>query len=335
MLARTTASLTIPAILLTACATTRPGALAQVPPSASVPQWDEMAAPKRMYAPSMDEIAARWLLPQSSPWAAYDKMTLLAALGSTDRVIELPNVSELDVVLDAQRAAEVVARVGVPNALWVVDLRGAASVAFAASLSQASSQSIAPVLTFNNWPAQDELVPAEETLAALVSMQPRLPTSEADHGIPVFLLDAWRLAYKNERPDDETTDNRYMLTPSDLPAPEVLLSRGINSVMYVVENLAVTTTEEDDLHETFAAYQESGITITMVDLRWLFALDNPARWDERRERNRLIIEPRVTLLQDEHFYRRAHGGFGGVQVYSGGGGHGFGAGIGHGGHGGG
>jgi hypothetical protein len=293
-----------------------------------------MAAPQQTIAPSTAEVAARWVLPESNPWAAYDKMTLLASLGATDRVIELPHVQELDVVLDAQRAAEVVARVGLPeDTMWLLDLRGAASVAFAATLSKASSQGVAPVMTFNNWPAQNELVPAEETLAALVTMQPKLP-SPSDPGIPVFLLDAWRLAYRHERPDDETTDNRYMLTPSDLPDVAVLQSRGVRHVMYVVENLSVTTTEEDDLHESFAAYQAAGITISMVDLRWLFALENPSRWDERLYDRRLFVEPRVTIMDDELFYRRAHGGFGGVHVYGGGVGHGFGAGIGQGAHGG-
>jgi hypothetical protein len=337
---RSATALTLPTFLLTACGTARVTTPHVVPPSATVQAWNEFAAPRKTLAPSTSEAAARWMLPASSPWAAYDKMTLLAALGSVDRTIELPNVEELDAVLDAKRAAEIVAHMGLPGDLmWITDLRGAASVAFGATLSQAAGRAVAPVMTFNNWPAQDELVPAEETLAALVTMQPKL-APPGDPGVPLFMLDAWRLAYRHQVPDDETTDNRYMLTASDLPDAAVLKSQGIRHVMYVVENLAVTTVEEDDLHAVFTAYQDAGITISMVDLRWLFALDGPSRWDERLYERRLYVEPRVTILEDEWFYRRAHGGFGGVHVYMGGGGHGFGHGMGmgmggHGGHGGG
>jgi hypothetical protein len=69
------------------------------------------------------------------------------------------------------------------------------------------------VTTFNNWPADNELVPAEETLAALVTMQPNLGADDEAGACPVFLLDAWRLAYRDDEINDEVTDNRYMLTP--------------------------------------------------------------------------------------------------------------------------
>jgi len=344
MITRTTTTL-LAVPFLTACAGVTRAAPPPLPPSAAPRGWDEMAQPVQTVTPGIDEVASKWRLPESSPWAAYQKDTLFAALGSTERVIELPHVQELDAVMDAERAAEIVGRVGLPdNTMWVVDLRGAASVAFGATLSQRSARAVAPVLTFNNWPAQNELVPAEETLAALVTMRPTLPPEDrstpwsTDGGTPVFLLDAWRLAYKDQWPDDEVTDNRYMLTPSDLPSPEVLQARGIHQVLYVVENLAVTKVEEDDLHETFAAYQEAGITIAIVDLAWLFALDAPARWDQALYIRRLPIEPRKTVTHDEWFFRRAHSGFGGIHVYAGGN-HGFGMGIGigggHGGHGGG
>ena len=47
---------------------------------------------------------------------------------------ELPRVAELDVVIEAEQAARVVANVGLPeDTMWMVDLRGAASVAFGAA----------------------------------------------------------------------------------------------------------------------------------------------------------------------------------------------------------
>jgi hypothetical protein len=261
--------------------------------------------PRQIVVPGMGEVATRWLLPESSPWAPYNRMTLLAALGSTARVAPLPRVQELA----ARRAAEMVARAGLPDAtMWVIDLHGAASVVFGATLSQRSARPVAPVLTFNDWPAKNELVPAEEALAALVTMEPKR-LAEGEPGAPVFLLDSWRLANKDEWPEDLVTDNRYMLTPSDLPIPSVLSALGIAHVLYVVENLGVTTTEEDDLHEAFAAYQGARITISMVDLGWLFdeAFQDPARWHHALFHHILRIEPRITPREDLQFYRRPRG----------------------------
>ena len=80
----------------------------------------------------------------------------------------MPDINGLDVVRRAQAAASRLATQGVPpDTMWVIDLRGAASVAFGATLSQEASRPVAPVMTFNNWPADNEVVPAEQTLAAL------------------------------------------------------------------------------------------------------------------------------------------------------------------------
>jgi hypothetical protein len=325
------------ALVASGCASTQ----AWMPPSQAAQDWDMVPVPRPVVVPSLSDVGTHWLLPAQNPWAAYQKQTLVTALGVDARAAELPNVYELDVVQAAQEAARAVARVGLPrNTMWMLDLRGAASVAFGATLSTDSRQAVTPILTFNNWPAENEIVPAEETLSALVAMQPKLPSAEAaEAGQPVFLLDAWRLAYRNEVPDDEATDNRYMLTPADFPNAATLLSRRIDHVLYVVENLRTTTTEEDDLQETFLAYQRAGITVSMVDLGWLGGVDAPARWDERLRERLLTIDPeRITVVNDPTFYIRAQGGFGGVHVFQGQGGHHTfhgGSGWGMGGHGGG
>jgi len=83
----------------------------------------------------------------------------------------------------------------------------------------------APGLTFTNWPAPEGLVPADGSLAGLVSFAPRLPPPDAlalRDAHPVFLLDSWRLAYRFDDPEEGTFDNRYMLMPADLPDPEAL-----------------------------------------------------------------------------------------------------------------
>jgi hypothetical protein len=153
-------------------------------------------------------------------------------------------------------------------------------------------------------------------------------------GQPVFLLDAWRLAYRNDRPDDDITDNRYMLTATDFPDASTLRARGISRILYVVESVETAGEEEDDLHETFAAYQAAGIAISIVDLALLSQVEEGPLWDEllRYERPLFVDPERVTIVSDPNFYLRAHGGFGGPHVIYGGR-HGFGHGFG--GHGGG
>ena len=281
-------------------------------PSVSVAYWaQDVPFSVETNLPSSAQILPLWQLPTGNPWSRYNKMTLLAALGAEPSNGELPNVDALEVLEDAYAAANTVAAAGLPQStLWMLDLRGAASVGFATTLSQRARDPVSPVLTFNNWPAPDELIPAEETLAALISMPPKLPDPSATKTHPVFLLDAWRLAYRFDAPPDGTFDNRYMISPGDLPPPEVLRENGITRVLYVVEDLDDTETEEDDLHSTFAGYQQAGIGIYLVDLRMLAKRRPGARWDSELASYSLLVGKRSTLLDDPQFYARAHGGFG-------------------------
>jgi hypothetical protein len=198
--------------------------------------------------------------------------------------------------------------------MWMVDLRGAASAAFGARLSLDAREPVAPVITFNNWPAEDALVPADETLAGLVAFAPRLPPPDEvaiRTASPVFLLDAWRLAFRFDEPSDDVFDNRYMLMPSDLPDADALRAAGIDRVIYVVESLDDAEVEEDDLNATFRAWEAAGIAISFVDLDFL-ATGLPVNHDWA-----LALAPRgywcrsrYTLVDDPIFYARARGGFG-------------------------
>jgi hypothetical protein len=269
----------------------------------------------------------RWQLTPENPWARWQKMTLLSALNATaNENAPLPDVRQLDVVRDAEAAGTRVGAAGLPlDTIWIVDLRGAASVAFGSAVSRASGDPVATVLTFNNWPAENELIPAEETLAALVTMQPRLPQPTDQATRPVILLDAWRLAFREDEPGDDVTDNRYMLSPQDLPDAASLRALGVSRVVYVVEDLDETETEEDDLHEAFMAYAAAGLSIFMVDLR--FAAKELRAWDDALRSYHYVVRPRATICADLHFYARSPGGFGGVHGFPTGGrtgGHGFG-----------
>jgi hypothetical protein len=320
-------ALAIPtALLASACAPDLEGPGPEVPtmgaphgdtPSTAIRGWSEIPPTRVIEMPSMSDAGAAWVLPPRNPWAPYQKTTLLMTLDSSERTAQLPNIGELDVVANARQAASHVAATGLPpGTMWVVDLRGPASVAFGATLSAESREPVSPIMTFNNWPADNESIPAEETLAALVTMRPRLPVSGRS-SIPVFMLDAWRLAYRYDHPDDETIDNRYMLTSTDLPDTATLLARGIDHVLYVVESLATAQVEEDDLHDTFLDYEDAGITVSIVDLADLarvagFAPGEPFIPYYGRE---LHIDPRrPTIVGDASFFHRARGGFGGAQV---------------------
>lgn len=283
-------------------------------PAVSVAYWAEEVPPPRMLAvPPTADLFARWQLPPSIQWSRYQKLTLLASLEGVSGMRALPDIDALAVVHDAESAAARLASVGVPSGtLFLVDLRGAASVAFGAALSQRAQEPIAPVLTFNHWPAENELIPAEETLSALVSRSPKLPTAAELDARPVFLLDAWRLAFRFDRPDDDVYDNRYTLNTSDLPSPQVLANQQIRQVIYLVESLDETEQEEEDLHPILRAYADAGIAIHMVDLAWLRGLSPGLAWGPTLSSYRLSVPPRVTLLDDPAFYARARGGFGGV-----------------------
>ncbi len=267
--------------------------------------------------PSRDVALSRWQLPPGDPWAPYAKYTLLSALGQNGETATLPDVSNFADVQRASLAGLRLAEAGLPpDTLWIVDMRGASSVAFGTAVSRYGRGSVSLVPTFNDWPGENEVIPAEETLAAMVTMSPHLPEADlATH--PVFLLDAWRLAYRDEEPADDAYDNRYALTPSDLPDVPTLRDRGIRRVVYVVESHATTTLEEDDLHEAFVAYETAGLPVSMVDLDFLDLLDGPIAppaWDDALGRWLLDIRPRVTILEQPGFYVRSRGGFGGVHA---------------------
>ncbi|HSQ63556.1 MAG TPA: hypothetical protein VLM85_10100 [Polyangiaceae bacterium] len=296
-------------------------------PSVPVAYWSQPvpdAGP--VMAQSGDLLLRRWALPETDAWAPYQKATLLTAVGEMDPGTLLPDTERLDVVQVARASAHRVATAGLPSdVMVVVDLRGAASVAFGAELVRASRAPVSLVLTFNNWPSEDEVVPAEETLAALVR---DAPLSQAGGGPPVFLLDAWRLAFRFDEPDPGSVDNRYAV--GDLPTADVLRARGIRRVLYVVEDLDETDVEEDDLNATFLAYQAAGIPVSMTDLDFMSQRELALSWPAVLDSCILQVSSRQVIVDDPYFYARAHGGWGGVRGLPGGwgghgrwGGHGF------------
>lgn len=289
-------------------------------PSVSVAFWaEDVPSSQTVSLPSSLELVARWQLAPSDPWGRYTKTTLATAVDAMGANAELPDAARLEVVLRAQRAASRVAQAGLPSGtLWLVDLRGAASCMFGAQLSRSAREPVSTVTTFANWPAPEGLVPADETLAGLVAWAPRVPSAEeVTNGThPVFLLDAWRLAFRDDDPGDDVYDNRYMLPPSDLPDAAALRAAGITRVVYVVEDLDDAEVEEDDLHAPMRAWQEAGVAIHFVDLAFLEALGAPTEGTMRPDWARILAprgywaRERYTLVDDPLFYARARAGFG-------------------------
>lgn len=267
--------------------------------------------------PARADALAAWMLPDANPWAGYAKYTLLTSLGEAAARADLPDVTTLDDVRRARAVGERLGAGGLPaDTLWLVDMRGAASVAFGEALARSTpGGGVSLVPTFNNWPGDHEVVPAEETLAAMVATPPSSQGDATEGARPVFLLDAWRMAALDDEPDDDDYDNRYMLSPSDLPDAATLRARGIRRVVYVVYTLEETTLEEDDVHAAFLAWQEAGIGVAMVDLAALDRPIAPPEWDDVFATGAYVAAPRVTVVDDPAFYVRAHGGFGGIHAH--------------------
>ncbi|HEY2369922.1 MAG TPA: hypothetical protein VGH87_26160 [Polyangiaceae bacterium] len=303
-------------------------------PSVPVAYWSQPVPEGKtaMTDVHSSDVIARWALPDTDPWAPYQKMTLLTSLDDMAENTKLPYTDGLDVVMHARLVARRLAAAGIPPGTMIVaDMRGPASVAFGAELSRNSQTPVSLVLTFNNWPAEDELIPAEETLSALVHDSPRAQGG----GPPVFLLDAWRLAFRFDESEPGWIDNRYTVT--DLPTADVLARQDIKHVIYLVENLDETDVEEDDLHETFTAYQSAGIRISMMDLDSI--AEHDVVWTTLLNDSILDVQPRQLIIHDPRFYVGSHGGWGGIRATPGVGGgyhaHWGGGGFHGGGHGGG
>ena len=298
------------ALLTTACG------LRPWTPSVSVAFWAEDVPEAQITTlPSSAELASRWQLAPTDPWARWGKSTLVSSPDALGPSAPLPDIKKLEVIGKAEAAAVRLAAAGLPkDTLFMVDLRGAATCAFTSRLSRESATPVAPVLTFANWPANDAVVPAEETLAGLVAYTPRLPAPPIDSDVampstPVFMLDAWRLAYRFDDPGSDY-DNRYMLMPGDLPDAAALAERGIKRVIYVVEDLDDAEVEEDDLAYTFQQWENAGVSIHIIDLDFVEKLRVGVEPEVAYRPVRYHPRARWTIVDDPIFYARARAGFG-------------------------
>jgi hypothetical protein len=117
------------------------------------------------------------------------------------------------------------------------------------------------VTTFDNWPHPLGVVPAAETLGALLYHAGDIDARKAS--VPaaapaVFALDSNRLAPFND--PDTQFDNRY---PARLPDAAALKARGVRAVLYVARDRSVTQ-EADDLNDLFVEYRQAGIQVALL-----------------------------------------------------------------------
>lgn len=155
-----------------------------------------------------------------------------------------------DFLAHAQNAAETAI---------IVDMPGPDSAAFGAGLAAAAQL----IVTFDNFPHPLGVVPAHETLAAMLHYAGEVEakqTAAPARAAPVFLLDANRL--ETYRDADTQFDNRYL---ARLPSAQKLQEMNVSSIIYVVPDR--TRTEElDDLNEDFVEYKNKNLNVALLPM---------------------------------------------------------------------
>lgn len=202
------------------------------------------------------------LRPRVGRWQAFHAPTLASSLQASDaepllRTIPCQDSPAMRTAHGRGRALrELLEQADAPERLLVVvDLPGPESVAFAAGLQPLATA----VFLFANWPHPRGVVPAHETLAALLFHRPTFVNAPSDPKRPaVFVLDRNRLApYANE---PERFDNRYVVR---LPTATTLRTMQIERILYVVPEGAPEQ-ELDDCNEAFVAYRTAGLQVRLV-----------------------------------------------------------------------
>lgn len=213
---------------------------------------------------SREEAFELWA-PHGAPWSAWTKPVLFA---------HFPAVIDPSFGSEPPRRVAVWERPVTGNELLVVDLPGTLSLALAERLVAAG---IRPVPLFNAIPARPEqliagsgyqpreLVDIDPIVEALANATLRLRHALASlpaEAPPAFLLDSRRSLGVPPRPGD--FDNRSLSLPTDFPSAELLQSRGITSVLLVLEeddSKALGGQPRSDLSHTLLRWQEAGLTI--------------------------------------------------------------------------
>jgi hypothetical protein len=111
----------------------------------------------------------------------------------------------------------------------LLDLEPTLGVRLAAEISQRRLAHVVVVLP--RWPHALAVLPSEALVAALLQTATQLNAAELTN--VVFVLDAERQRSVTRPANDARIDNRYALSPNDLPNLATLRAAGIRRVMKV------------------------------------------------------------------------------------------------------
>ncbi len=231
-----------PAVLARLADDLAPRAPALVP--TYVPTLFQAIGSRPAYDAPPTEDAAAGFLPLEAVIAPIDTAAMRAARASAAR---------LRVLLGGPAALDTA------GLAVIVDLPGAAAVAFAGALADAFD----PVFLFDNWPHPRGVVPAHLTLAAALTERQRLVDGRGTRSPlapPLFVLDRERLSPYVD--DENQFDNRWT---ARLPAADQLKALGITWVLYVAPNGAAPV-ESDDVVDDLVAWTAAGIAVRALQI---------------------------------------------------------------------
>lgn len=201
--------------------------------------------------------------PSSATWQPFFVPTLLQSLGQNTLRNQVQPFNSNDMRETYERAAglkELISQAS-NNAqtLIISDLPGPSSIALGAAL--ADTNDIIP--TFDNWPHPLGVVPAHETLGAMLyyasEIEEQKKKLKAD-APAVLLLDNRRLAaYRDE---ESQFDNRYL---AKIPPIDQLKQRGVENILYIVRD-EQQREELDDLNDEFVEFEKNNIGVRMLRL---------------------------------------------------------------------
>ena len=240
--------------------------------------WNVGAAEKTLFFPAglmaVDSRQKSWgaydpnylisiFQPRAEEWQPFFVPTLLQSLAQPSLNAQIRPIHTNDME-DAYQRAEGLRNLisQSPNAnrtLIVADLPGPASIAAGAALADIAT--LVPV--FDNWPHPLGVVPAHETLGAMVYYAHEIEEKRGKltaQAPAVMLLDSQRLSpYSDE---DKQFDNRSL---AKLPPAAQLKQRGIEQVIYLVKDQNQTT-ELDDINDDMVEWQKNGINVRLLKL---------------------------------------------------------------------
>lgn len=201
--------------------------------------------------------------PVRPEWRPYFVPTLLQSLNQ-------PTLNERIRLIHNPEMAEAYARTGAlrellaqtPDAgrtMVVADLPGPLAVAVGAAMADVAT--LVPL--FDNWPHPLGVVPAHETLGAMIYYAREIEAKRSRVGEKaptILLLDSRRLTPYADA--DNQFDNRWM---ARVPLSDELRQRGIEQVIYLVRDGSYAT-ELDDLNDEFVDWEKNGIKVRMLQL---------------------------------------------------------------------